>query len=295
MKVKFLFLVLVLSLFSVSCTKDSADNSIFTADEASVNAKIDLANDDVSDIVESQFEATMDNTISGKTTKTATTTLINLSTCATVSRVPAFGTAPTVGQTVTKTIDFGTTGCAMPNGNILKGKISVSFVYNPTATSHTINYEFINFYHNAIKFDGNKTFTRTMSVATTTSASHPIVVMNMQLTATFPDGRVFNRVGTRTREILEGYSTPIFSDNIYKVTGSWTTTFPNTTQQTSTITTPLFVKMSCIAVNKPLLVKGVITFVRNGNSATLDYGTGDCDNIAIFTINGNSYTITIGN
>lgn len=282
-----------MALFTISCNKDK-DNNDFTADEAGVNAKIDLANDDVSDVVEGQFNATMENTTSGKTTELAAAT--NLPTCATITRVPAFGTAPTVGQTVTKTIDFGTTGCAMPNGNILKGQIIMSFVYNPTVTSHTITYQFVNFYHNAIKFDGNKTFTRTMSVATATSPSHPIVVMNIQMTVTFPDGRVFERVGTRTREIIEGYGTPlVLADNVYKVTGSWSTTFPNTTVQTSTITTPLFVKMSCIAVNKPLLVKGVITFERNGNIATLDYGNGDCDNLAIFTINGTQYAIVIGN
>lgn len=282
-----------MALFTISCNKDK-DNNDFTADEAGVNAKIDLANDDVSDIIEGQFNATMENTTSGKTTELAAAT--NLPTCAIITRIPTFGTAPTVGQTVTKTIDFGTTGCAMPNGNVLKGQIIMSFVYNPTATSHTINYQFVNFYHNAIKFDGNKTFTRTMSVATATSQSHPIVVMNMQMTVTFPDGRVFERVGTRTREIIEGYGTPlVLADNVYKVTGSWTTTFPNTTVQTSTITTPLLVKMSCIAVNKPLLVKGVITFERNGNIATLDYGNGDCDNLAIFTINGTQYTIVIGN
>jgi hypothetical protein len=293
MKTKIVFLGLLLALFTISCNKDK-DNNDFTADEAGVNAKIDLANDDVSDIIEGQFNATMENTTSGKTTELAAAT--NLPTCATITRVPTFGTAPTVGQTVTKTIDFGTTGCAMPNGNVLKGQIIMSFVYNPTATSHTINYQFVNFYHNAIKFDGNKTFTRTMSVATATSPSHPIVVMNMQMTVTFPDGRVFERVGTRTREIIEGYGTPlVLADNVYKVTGSWTTTFPNTTVQTSTITTPLLVKMSCIAVNKPLLVKGVITFERNGNIATLDYGNGDCDNLAIFTINGTQYTIVIGN
>ena len=53
--------------------------------------------------------------------------------------------------------------------------------------------------------------------------------------------------------------------------------------------------MSCLAVNKPLLVLGVITFVKNGVTATLDYGNGDCDNTAVFTINGVSYTIIIGN
>lgn len=285
-----------MSLLTISCNKDNADNSTITADEAGVNAKIDLANDDVSDVVEGQFNATMDNSTTGKSTEVATTSTTNLPSCVTVTRVPAFGMAITAGTLVTKTVDFGTIGCAMPNGNLLKGQIVITFTYQPTATSHTINYQFVNFYHNAIKFEGNKTFTRTMSVATAATPSHPIVVMNMDITATFPDGRIFNRIGTRTREIISGYDTPnVLADNIYQVTGSWSTTFPNTTIQTSTITTPLIVKMSCMAVNKPLLVQGVITFVRNSHTATLDYGTGDCDNIAIFTINGVAHTIVIGN
>ena len=287
MKTKILFLGLVLSLFTVSCTKDSADNSTITADEATVNAKIDIANDDVSDIVETQFNATMDNSTTGKNSEAATTTY------PIITRVPAFGTPITAGTLVTKTIDYGTAGVTLANGNVLKGKIIISFTYEPTATSHTLNYTFDNFYHNNIKFDGTKTFTRTMTSGTN---AHPIVVMTMDMTATFPDGRVFTRTGTRTREIISGYDTPsVLADNVYQVTGSWSTTFPNTTVQTSTITSPLIVKMSCIAVNKPLLVQGVITFVRNTHTATLDYGTGDCDNIAIFTINGVAHTIIIGN
>lgn len=293
MKTKILFLGLVLSLFTISCNKDEEDNSTITAEEASMNAKIDIANDDVSDIVDGEFVATMDNNVSGKSNEVSET---SLPPCVTITRVPAFGTALTPGTLVTKTIDFGTTGCPMPNGNILKGKIIMSFTFNPGAASHTINYEFLNFYHNALKLDGNKSFTRTMSVATASSPSHPVVVMNMDMTVTFPNGNVLERVGTRTREIIAGFNTPnVFLDNVYQVTGNWTTTFPNTTVQTSTITTPLNVKMSCISVNKPLLVSGVITFVRNNNPATLDYGNGDCDNLAVFTINGNSYNVTIGN
>jgi hypothetical protein len=181
----------------------------------------------------------------------------------------------------------------LSNGNFVKGKIIISFTYNPSATSHTITYTFDDFYHNGIKFVGNKTFTKVMS---TTSPSHPIVTMNMDITATFPNGSVYVRVGQRIREIVEGFDTPgSWTDNVYQVTGSWTTTFPNTNIQTSTITTPLKVKLSCIAVNKPLIVEGVITFVRNGNTATLDYGNGTCDNTAVFTFNGNAYTIIIGN
>ncbi|GEM55338.1 hypothetical protein B0A58_11640 [Flavobacterium branchiophilum NBRC 15030 = ATCC 35035] len=292
MKLKLFTLGLAIVLTAVSCTKDKDDTSNITADEAAVNAKIDVASDDVSQLIEDQYDATMVNTANKTTPSLENNTLPP---CATVTRVPAFGTPITAGTTVTKTVDFGTTGCAINNGNILKGKIIMTFVYQPTATTHTVTYTFENFYHNDNMLSGSKTFTRSLTPATATSLPHPIVTMNMDLTLTRPNGTTFTRVGQRVREIVEGYSTPSWTDNIYKVTGAWTTTFPNTTVQTSTITTPLMIKMSCVAVNKPLIVKGVITFVRNDHTATLDYGTGECDNTAIFTSNGVSTVITIGN
>ena len=287
-----LFLGLALAIAMVSCTKND-DNSTITTEEAGINAKMDIANDDVSDIVEQEEASTYSNTLNGKTTEASNSTLSN---CATVTRVPAFGTPITPGTVVTKTIDFGTTPCMLNNGNYVSGKIIITFTFQPNAPSHTITYTFDNFRHNAILYVGNKTFTRIMTVATATSLSHPVVTMNMDITATFPNGNSYNRVGQRIREIIEGYGTPaIFTDNVYRVTGSWTTTFPNTSIQTSTITTPLIVKLSCIVVNKPLLVRGVITIVRNSNIATLDYGEGECDNTAIFTLNGVPHTIIIGN
>ena len=287
-----LILALSLAIAMVSCNKDE-DNSTITAEEAGINAKLDIANDDVSDIVEQEEASTYSNTLNGKTTEDANSTLSN---CATITRVPAFGTPITPGTVVTKTIDFGTTPCVLNNGNTVSGKIIISFTFQPNAPSHTITYTFDNFRHNAILFVGNKTFTRIMTVATTTSPSHPMITMNMDITATFPNGNSYTRVGQRIREIIAGFGTPaIWADNVYRVTGSWTTTFPNTSIQYSTITTPLIVKLSCIAVNKPLLVRGVISIVRNDNVATLDYGNGDCDNTAIFTLNGIPHTIIIGN
>lgn len=289
--VKWLMSAVALTLL-VSCNRDDKETFI-TAEEAKVNAKMDIANNDVTDLVENEEKSTYDNSLSGKTTEPSTEALPS---CATVTRVPAFGTALTPGTSVTKTIDFGTSGCPLANGNVVKGKIIISFVFEPGATTHTINYQFDNFYHNGIKYEGNKTFTRTMTVATATVPSHPIVTMNMDMIATFPNGNSYQRVGQRVREIIEGYDTPgLLADNVYQVTGSWTTTFPNTTLQTSTITTPLQIKMSCTAVNKPLIVSGVISIVRNGNTGTLDYGDGTCDNTALFTFNGNTYTIAIGN
>lgn len=278
---------MILSLMTIGCSKnDASDNSTITAEEAGINAKMDIANDDVSNVVETQLQATLNDGVNGKSAEMASTS------CPLVSRTPAFGTVLVSGDVVTKTIDFGT-GCTQPNGNVLKGIITINFIYNPTASSHTVTYTFNNFYHNARKFEGTKTFTRTMTVATAASPAHPIVTMLMDMTMTLPDGRVFTRVGTRTREITAGYGTPATNDNEYTVTGNWTTTFPSTTVQTSTITTPLIIKLACNPTFSPIS-QGVITFTRNSHTATLDYGNGDCDNLAVFTINGVAHNIVLG-
>jgi hypothetical protein len=290
---KFLFPIVVV-LVIIGCEKDNETvANTLTSEDALVNAKIDAGTDDISNILDQLFDNVNGTTISYRGTNNDNSVFSN---CATITRVPAFGTVITPGTQVTKTIDFGTIGCTLNNGNIVKGKIIISFVFQPTAVSHTVTYTFDNFYHNNIKFVGTKTFTRSLTAATATSAPHPIVVMLLDMTITMPNGDVYTRVGTRTRELVEGFNTPmVFADNIHKITGNWTTTHPNGALQTASITTPLRAKMSCLAVNKPLLVFGVITFVKNGVTATLDYGNGDCDNTAVFTINGVSYTITIGN
>lgn len=291
MKTTHLLLGFALSLTILSCSKDdSSSNNSISADDAKASAKIDAMNDDVSSLVEEQEAMTYDNPASDKI---ADLTPSQLTTCGTITRVPAFGTAPTVGQVVTKTIDFGT-GCTLASGNVVSGKIIISFVFDPGATSHTINYSFDNFTHNGIAFNGNKTFTRTMITTQTNPNPHPQVTMTIDMTATFPNG-TYHRVGTRVREIVEGYGDAILANNIYKITGNWVTTTPSGATQTSTITTPLRVKMSCMASNKPLIVFGIITIVRNDTTATLDFGDGECDNLAVLTVNGNSYNIVLGN
>ena len=87
----------------------------------------------------------------------------------------------------------------------------------------------------------------------------------------------------------------VVSINVSEDKLKWETTNENGNQHTATITEPLMAKMSCITVNKPILARGIITFVKNNVTSTLDYGEGECDNIAIYSINGNSYTINIGN
>ena len=294
MKTSKILVLTLLSVLTFSCSKNETETPKFSSDETAVNAKIDLMNEDVSSIVEGLETDTYTNA-SNFTSENNIPSLSKITTCGTISRDPAFGTPLTPGTVVTKTIDFGTDGCALANGNTVKGKIVVTFTYQPSATTHTITYTFTDFYHNAIKYNGSDIFTREMSVGTQTSPSHPIVTMNINMAATLADGRVLNRVGERVREIMEGYGTAGLEDNVYQVTGSWTTTYPNSSVLSSSITSPLIIKMSCLDVHKPLLVQGVITHTRNGRVSTLNYGEGICDNLAVLTINGIAYNIIIGN
>ena len=287
MKTRIFTLALMSSLIIASCTKkDNEDNTTISDDEAIVNTNIDMAADDVSNVIEEQLLLTNSDASSRGTASL-------FAGCATITRTPAAGTVPIIGNTVSKVINFGAAGCLQPNGNRLRGIINMSFIYNPSATEQVVTYIFENFFHNSTKFNGQKTFTRSMTVGTATNPSHPIVVMDMDMLVTLADGRTLTRKGTRTREMTAGFGTVALNDNEFKVTGEWTTTYPNTSVQTSTIVNPLLVKLSCIASNSALVSQGTINFVRNSNNATLDYGAGNCDNEAVFTLNGVSRTITL--
>ena len=268
-------LLKIVALFAVilfaSCSKDNNDTaSTLTATDITESNKLVSAGDDVMGLVESQLNVT--DGISARNVQF-------LPNCATVTRNPVTG-FPAVGENITKTIDFGS-GCLMPNGNTLKGKIVLTFPYLPNATSHIITCTFDNFYHNDIKIEGTKTFTRTVT------ANGPTVIVDMDITATHPNGHIHHKVGRITRVMTAGYLTPSLLDNEYSITGNWTNT-SNGNVMTATITSPIIVKLNCNHI-----VQGVISFVKGINTATLDYGNGDCDDLAIFTLNGVAHTITL--
>lgn len=290
MKTRILMLGMILSFIAISCSKKDSDDSItITPVEAILNSKIDVATDDVANLIEDEVDLTQNS-------KVATPELAPPTGCPTITRVPAYfnttvtppkAIIPEIGSTVTKTINYGS-GCKIANGNILRGVITITFIYDPEATTRVVTYAFVDFYHNLKKINGQKTFTKTI---TPSGAS---VEMNMDLTMTLSDGTYLRRVGTRTRVITAGFNTPlVLNDNVYQVTGNWTTTFPNNATQTSTITTPLTIKLACLPSNS-VISSGVISFVRNGKTATLDYGNGTCDKLAVFTYKEIAHNIILG-
>jgi hypothetical protein len=286
MKAKFLFFVTLFSitLFIGCSTNESTDADddakTITTDDAIANSEIDASVDDISIIAEDQYSVQLNTT-----SKTSGAVKSILPLCATITTV-------LTNDTYTKTIDFGTDGCTLPNGNIVKGKIIISFSKNFLTPSRTISYTLEGFYHNGKLIEGNKTITHELKSTTLLAALHLVTTHSVDVKITFPDGKVYSRIGTRVREMVEGFDTiGNWEDNVFLVWGYNVTTFPNGAKYTFTITTPLRIALSC---KMPFPVKGVITIVKNDAKATLDYGNGDCDDLATITINGVEKEIHLG-
>ena len=269
-------LLKIVALFAVilfaSCSKDNNDTATFTSADIATNGKVDQISNDVSDIIDDQYAL---QNPTGRSTITAPSIL---PACVTV-------TPSQTNTTWTRTINFGTTGCAvMPNGAVLRGVIIISGSLNYATPNYVISYTFDNFYHNDMLVQGNRTITRSYGTSSYQTAVHPINVMDMNMTFTNSNG-VYTRVGTRTRECVEGFDTrQIWTDNVYVVTGSWATTFPNGIVHSNAIsaTSPLRILMNC----NYRIVSGTVNITRPNHTAVLDYGTGTCDNNATISIDG---------
>ena len=278
MKTKFLLSVSLLSvLFFIGCSTNEpvevvAASKTITTDDAIANSEIDATVDDVALIAEDQFSVQQ-----SLTAKTSGIIKSSLPACAKITTV-------LTNEIYTKTIDFGTDGCALPNGNIVKGKIIISFSKKSATPAKTISYTLEGFYHNGKLIEGNRTITHELKSTTLLAAAHPVSTHSVDVKITFPDGTVYTRTGTRVREMTEGFdTTEMWEDNVFLVWGYNTTTYPNGQKYTFTIKTPLQIALSC---KMPFPVKGVVIIVKNDSETILDYGNGDCDAMATITKNG---------
>jgi hypothetical protein len=277
MKTKFLFIGTLVSLsFFISCNSDEKTNdgssAAITNDEIITNSKIDASIEDVTDIAEDQFSAQQNIT-----NKPNGTVKSFLPTCATITTV-------LTNNTWTKTIDFGVEGCTLGNGNIVKGKMVISFGADFSASTQTISYTFEGFYHNGKKLQGSKSIVRAVKTTNLLATAHPVSTATIDMTVTFDDGKVYIRKGSLVKEMVEGYDTWFnWEDNAFLVTGSGSTTFPNGDTFSAEITTPLEFKASC---KNSFASKGIVTVSKNEATAVIDYGSGDCDSLAKITKDG---------
>ena len=269
MKTRILLFGMALSLLTIGCNKDDDKTAAppMTSNEVAESAKMDNISDDITQIAEYESNASE----SGRGGSGF------FGPCASISTTVS-------GNIWTRTIDFGATNCALWNGNQVRGKIIITFTDDFAATTRTISYSFDNFYHNDRHVEGNRTVIRTIINGI------PTATISLDLTVTTPTGDVYHRVGQKVREFTQGSTTFFnFADDVFSYTGNWVTTFPSGNVSSATVTSPVIVQWGCLYITQ-----GTIVFTRNGGTAVLDYGNGNCDNQATITINGTPHNITLG-
>jgi hypothetical protein len=292
MKTKILFLSMVLSCLTyTSCSKDSdPETSNVTANDVEANQQVDDAFDDISVIADDQYEVT-----EGSTTGKTSVDIYN-------SILPDCVSFSDLGSTDlirVRTITFGTetTACKF-RGHYLKGKIILTRTKGTTFPK-TMTITYSNFYINDNKIEGTSTWTREM-IGTLNVDLHPKTTFTMTDMKLTTSKGTYTRNGNRVREMTHGFSTRTSpTDNVFSTYGTFTTTHPNGTVFSSLIesTSPLVHKTACSLLQTPMPfpVSGILKLSKNAHYATIDYGTGDCDNLAMLSIDGGTATqITLG-
>ncbi len=214
----------------------------------------------------------------------------NLRVSATNEDASILGCATVTRDTVNKkiTIDFGS-GCTGVDGRTRSGKILVSYTgrYKTPGSVITITTDGYKVDNNAVEIhrtvtnngennNGNLTFT---------IVSHRMV--------THTDGSTSESNVNKVREWVEGDLTPgVFSDDVYKVTGTGTHTSKNGILYDFSTLTDLTRKISCHQFSAGELK--IIRHAQRERTAVVNYGNGECDGTATVTLdNGKVYTINL--
>ena len=88
---------------------------------------------------------------------------------------------------------------------------------------------------------------------------------------------------------IEGNGTPMWPvDDIFTIRGAGRGENSRGNSWAHEVVEPLYKKFTCRWISK-----GILAIVRNGKTARLDFGNGECDNKAVLTVNGVSREITL--
>jgi len=261
----------ILMLFT-SCSKDDTtpvaneSTAELTAEQSRLNAETDKATDAVFNLIEIAYVENEEN--EGRNTSLFTD-------CVTI-------TISSENGVTFVTLDFGF-GCQLNNGAVVSGKINLT--YGPVvAGTVTITYIFEDFTYNNKGIAGGGTIFRERNNAN----GNPQSTVNKAIEISFPDGLVAAVTGTRVAEWIAGVGSGTWMDNVFLITGDREINFSTGFTHYAIVTEALRREATC-----HYFVSGVVEITRNGNSGSLDFGDGTCDNIAILTVNGQEIIIIL--
>ena len=180
-------------------------------------------------------------------------------------------------------MDFGT-GCVGKDGKTRSGKIIIT-----STAFENLMVERVKRFENFVVDGKNVEGKITTKVTINRELFSRLAIITEDLKVTLEDNTTFMRKGILTREHLLGkLGNP--ADDETTTWGEVVTKRANGATITKTIdkATPLLFKMECKQI-----VSGIAAFSNGEASWTIDYGSGECDNTATVTRNGETRTVKL--
>lgn len=275
MKIKqflFAFAMLSLAISFNSCKKsdETISEEFENTFELSGNQAIaDNLNEDASDMFNQVAD---ENNLAGGFTAGGPVIVNDFIPCATVTIT---STNPPNAFPKRIVIDFGT-ACTY-NGNIRSGKINIVLSDSVRRPGSTAVMTFDNYIINGYKLEGTHTWTNT-SVAPGRSWTHRVENGKVTVVAT---GRYWTHSGLRTVVQTAGVSTYNRLDDVFSITGNHTVTNSANISRDIAVLEALQKKTACANIDK-----GKLKVQGPNHYATIDFGDGTCDNLALLSIDG---------
>lgn len=182
---------------------------------------------------------------------------------------------------VTFQIDYGTLGCVGADGVYRTGKINITTSKKWSNFNNKVTVDLVNYKANTITYSGQLIITKTNSLTITTQ------VINGHCT----DGTwTIDYEGTKTLTQTAGQTTPnTEADDIYSITGNSSGKNREGRTFTTSIINPLVKKSNC-----KYITSGSLELTPDGfKTRTVDFGTGNCDDDATYTVNGQTISFKL--
>ncbi|HUM46363.1 MAG TPA: hypothetical protein PLD84_05520 [Chitinophagales bacterium] len=187
------------------------------------------------------------------------------------------------------TVDFGATPCLSEWDNKYRtGIIKIMWTgsmkdVGTVKTVSTDNYFVGTTVDSLNQFDFTKTIT---NMGLNANGNVHFAINVPSATITLIDGATITWIANRDREWIQGIGTPDPDDDSFLITGESSGTDRMGQPFTVEITTPLL-KNACAWI-----VSGIKEVTHGANpTRVIDYGNGDCDDVAVVKVNGNEKVI----
>ncbi|MBK9283863.1 MAG: hypothetical protein IPM51_06025 [Sphingobacteriaceae bacterium] len=189
----------------------------------------------------------------------------------------------------TITVDFGSSNCMGNDGRNRRGKIQILFSGNYRDSLNKITVTPINYFVNDNGVSGVKTITNLGHNFT----KHLIYEIKDNLTIVRADGKGnITHFAIRNREWYNGENTLTWDDDVYLISGNANGVSSTGREYRSNIT-KLLTRNMAPGCRKYFTV-GEIGLTPLGKATrTINFGNGLCDNVAIVSVNGKEYEITL--